>query len=91
MKPDTRRVLFDVPGVYRIRVLGRLDKRGVESFSCMPRFRCHVRGTPPKTTITGSLIDQASLLSILTQLYDMGYPLLDVKRLAEETVLTPPG
>jgi hypothetical protein len=39
------------------------------------------KGKPPVTTLTGELIDQASLMGVLTALYEMGYTLLDVKRL----------
>jgi hypothetical protein len=39
------------------------------------------KGGTPVTTLTGRLTDQASLMGILTALYEMGYALLDVKRL----------
>jgi hypothetical protein len=35
----------------------------------------------PVTTLTGEVIDQASLLGVLNTLYDMGFPLLRVERL----------
>ena len=89
MKPETRRYLFDAPGVYRIRVQGRLDRPGVERLPCMRSFKSRVRGLPPTTTITGPLVDQASLLGVLTQLYDMGYPLLDVRRLSQDAAAEP--
>jgi hypothetical protein len=42
-----------------------------------------VRGKCPVTTLTGALLDQAGLISVLTQLYDMGYPLLALQRLPD--------
>ncbi len=83
MKRDSRRYLFDVPSAYRIRIQGRLDTQQSASFACTVRCTMRVRGEPATTTLTGVMLDQASLMSVLTQLYDMGYPLLGVKRLPD--------
>lgn len=83
MAPDTRRFLFDLPGIYRIRVQGRLDARGADGLAGMTYCTSRVRGKCPVTTLTAGLLDQAGLISVLTQLNDMGYPLLDLKRLPD--------
>jgi hypothetical protein len=81
--PESRRYIFDAPGIYRIRIQGRLNVRPSGVLGCMTCFTCRVRRAPPTTTLTGILADQAGLISVLTELYDMGYPLLDVKRLPD--------
>ncbi|MGE5601443.1 MAG: hypothetical protein ACM30E_00225 [Nitrososphaerales archaeon] len=81
MKPETHRYVFDAPGIYRIRICGRLPMHGDGGFACMTDCRTRVRGESPTTTLTGTVPDQAGLICVLTELYDMGYPLLDVKRL----------
>ncbi len=83
MKADAKSNLFDAPGTYRIRVLGRFAAPRLDPFCGMTGCLSEVRGDPPTTTLTGMVIDQACLISVLTELYDMGYPLLDVKRMAD--------
>ena len=39
-------------------------------------------GQQTATELTGRLPDQAALMSVLTQLYDLGLPLLSVERLS---------
>lgn len=90
MKPDARCYLLDVPGVYRIRVQGRIEPGRAQDLLRMSGLTSHVRGQPPITTITGSIIDQANLLSVLTELYDLGYALLDVRRLPQEASFETP-
>lgn len=84
MRPDTPRYLFDLPGIYRIRMQGCLPSPESDGFGCMTNCIIRVRGHPPITSLTGALLDQASLMSVLTLLYDMGYPLLDLKRLPDQ-------
>jgi hypothetical protein len=82
--PESRAYLFDAPGIYRIRIQGRLNVRRSGILGCMTCFTCQIRRNPPTTTtLTGMLVDQAGLISVLTELYDMGYPLLEVKRLPD--------
>ncbi len=89
MRNDARGYLFDLPGTYRIRIRGRLDAYESGDFACMMNCRSRVRGNPPNTTLTGVLLDQGGLISVLTQLFDLGYPLLDVKRLPDEPPAAP--
>jgi hypothetical protein len=41
------------------------------------------RGKPPVTTLTGELIDMAALMGVLNTVYDLGFTLLKVQRLAD--------
>lgn len=83
MKPGGQRFLFDAPGTYRIRVQGHLDAHWTDMLGGMAISLRGARGKPAMTTLTGTLIDQACLMGVLTALYDMGYTLLDVKRLPD--------
>lgn len=83
MKPSSRRFLFDAPGTYRIRIQGRLAPSWSDALGGMAICTRQRRGKPPVSTLTGQLIDQASLMGVLSALYEMGYTLLDVKRLPD--------
>jgi hypothetical protein len=80
---NSQRFLFDTPGTYRIRVRGHLAADWADTLGGMAINATRGRGKPPVTTLTGRLVDQASLMGVLTALYEMGYTLLDVKRLPD--------
>ncbi len=86
MKPSSQQYLFDAPGTYRIRIWGYLDTRWSDNFAGMTIRTRRWRGKDPITTLTGELVDQPSLMGVLTVLYEMGYTLLDLRRLAERTI-----
>ena len=81
MSPSTRRLLFDLPGRYRIRVQDRLDPSWSGRLGDMAITVRQATGQEPVTTLTGEVTDQAALLGMLNTLYDMGFPLLKVERL----------
>jgi hypothetical protein len=83
LTPERNYFLLDTPAAYRIRVYGRLAAHWADSLGGMSIAvrRAPNRGTV--TTLTGTLVDQASLMGVLTALYDMGFTLLDVERLRE--------
>ncbi len=81
--PGSQRLLFDAPGTYRIRVQGLLDGHWSDMLGGMAIVSRAPKGKLPVTSLSGMLIDQASLIGVLTSLYEMGYPLLDVKRLPD--------
>jgi hypothetical protein len=85
MKPSGQRFLFDAPGAYRIRIQGHLDPHWSDTFCGMKICARQGRGKPAMTTLSGRLIDQVSLMGVLAALYDMGYTLLEVKRLPDPT------
>lgn len=82
MTSPSRRVLFDAPALYRIGIHGCLDARWASALAGMAVCANQEQGEST-TTLTGELLDQAALLGVLTELYDMGYTLLEVRRLSE--------
>jgi hypothetical protein len=83
MKPGSQRYLFDSPGIYRVRIQGQLAPHWSDTLGGMTICARHGRGKPPITTLSGQLVDQVSLMGVLTALYEMGYTLLEVKRLPD--------
>lgn len=86
MKPVSQRFFFDAPGIYRIRVRGQVASHWTDALGGMTIYSRQGKGKTPVTTLSGELIDQASLMGVLTALYEMGYTLLDVKRLPTPAV-----
>jgi hypothetical protein len=80
LSPSTTRLLFDLPGRYRIRVHGRLGASWAGRLGDMTITVRHA-ADQQVTTLTGEIVDQAALLGVLNTLYDMGFPLLKVERL----------
>jgi hypothetical protein len=85
LNSTSQRFLFDEPGTYRIRVQGHLAAHWTDALGGMAISCREGRGKPSTSTLTGTLIDQACLMGVLTALYEMGYTLLDVKRLHESS------
>ncbi len=67
--------------LYEIRVKGHLDSR----------WKHHLQGMTitwlpnGETVLSGEIVDQAALFSLLSRIRDLGLPLLLVKRLGSET------
>jgi hypothetical protein len=76
-------LLFDLPGRYRIRVQGALHASWSDRLSGMAIAVRQSVNQRPVTTLTGEVRDQATLLGVLNALYDLGFPLLKVERLAD--------
>jgi hypothetical protein len=72
----------DTPASYRIRVEGPLDKRWSEYLCGMVISSARRRGAPTVTTLSGKLTDMAALMGVLNTVYDLGFTLLKVERLA---------
>lgn len=87
MKDFTDFVRMGTPGIYQLTVQGQLDPDWGERLGGMEimTFRSE-DGQSLVTVLTGELMDQADLFGILNLLYDIGFPLLSVKRLAYVTV-----
>jgi hypothetical protein len=81
MHQSSRRLLFDLPGRYRIRVQGQLSANWSYRLSDMVITTRQPAGQPPVTTLTAEVRDQTALMGVLNILYDMGCPLLKVERL----------
>jgi hypothetical protein len=74
------RSLYYAPGVYRIRVAGRLDARWADRFGGMTVAPVS-EGGEQCAELTGYLTDQSALYGVLNTLYDYHYPLLYVEYL----------
>jgi hypothetical protein len=73
------------PGVYRIRVRGRLEKRWSTWFDGMSL-------TPDRdgtTVLTGTVCDQAALHGLIKKIGDLGLTLLEVTHDAPDTSAEP--
>jgi hypothetical protein len=71
------------PGVYRIRVAGRLGPGWADRVGGM-EIRVREEGARgPVTELSGTVVDQAALQGLLDQLYARGYALLGVELLSE--------
>lgn len=66
--------------VYRIRFQGALDESWQQDLG--PSWSVQSNDSAPETTtITGVMRDQAALIGLLSTLYDVGLPLLEVEYL----------
>ena len=83
MRQSKTPLVFDGPVRYRIRVQGAVDGRWSDYLGGM--HICYRSNTVegPITTLTGLVIDQASLMGILNCLYNLGRPLLSVEYLGD--------
>jgi ABC-type multidrug transport system ATPase subunit len=73
--PLDRSARLDQPAYYRIRVQGGLDARWSTWFDGLT-----VAAGPEETVLSGLLLDQPALHSVLTRIRDLGLPLLSVQR-----------
>ena len=68
------------PTHYQIRVRGHIDPTWQDWL-----FGLTIDHTPAgETLLTGLLVDQAALQGVLTNLYNLGYPLLSVNKIISE-------
>ena len=79
--PTPRGLTFDTPGVYRIGVQGYLDKSWSDRMNGVDIRVRELPDAAPVTLLTGRFVDQAALAGVLSTLYDLGYPLLNVELL----------
>lgn len=81
LNPNSKLMFFDLPGRYRIRVLGQFGASWTGRIEDMAITEQQLTSQQPVTTLTGEVRDQTALMGVLNTLYDMGYPLLQVERL----------
>ena len=75
-----KKLTLDSAAVYRICVQGTLDEEFSDYFQGMAIATGRDQSQHPVTTLTGQLVDQASLLGVLNTLYDFFHlPLLSVE------------
>jgi hypothetical protein len=81
MKDANWKLGLDRPGLYEIKVPGRLDESWAEWFQGMT-ITVESRGDGPTiTTLTGVVDDEAALQGLLDRLYALGLRLLSVRRI----------
>jgi len=75
------KLTLDQPGIYRIRVQGRLNEHWSTYFEEM---QISIESDPegnPVTQLTGELADQAAVQGIMQKLYNLGFPLISAEKI----------
>jgi len=72
------------PGVYRIRVKGRLESRWSGRVGGLSIATETPKGGSVESVLVGPLPDQAALSGVLSTLYDLRLPLVSVECLESE-------
>ena len=83
MNPSGRQLMFDGPGRYRICVQAEMCASYSKRLNDLVVTVEQQEGKQPVTTLSGEVRDQTALMGVLNTLYDMGCPLLEVKRLGD--------
>jgi len=84
MTKARQKLTLDCPATYQIEVQGYLDERRSDWFDGMVIApQVGAEGTSI-TRLTGAVVDQAALHGLLRKLYDLGLPLLSIKRIGPE-------
>jgi hypothetical protein len=78
MKEVEQKLTLDQPATYQIKVPGHLDQSWSEWAGGMTITVENEDDSPPTTTLTGVVTDQAALQSLLRRLYSLGLPLISV-------------
>jgi hypothetical protein len=71
--------------VYRLRFQGAFDESWLQCLGADWTIQFTGESTTVTTTITGALSDQAALIGLLSSLYDVGLPRLEVEGLEART------
>ena len=72
-------IAVDQPGIYRIKIQGRLSEGALRRFDEMTVSVEPNTAGIPVTTLTGQITDQAALHGIVARVRDMGLPLILVE------------
>ena len=78
MKEDKPKLTLDRPATYQIKVPGHLGESWSDWAGGMTITVENGDKGPPTTTLTGVVVDQAALQSLLRRLYSLGLPLIAV-------------
>ena len=79
MEEPRQQLRRDTPATYRIRIQGTLAESWSEYLNNMAITSARAVEGAPVTILTGRLVDQAALLGVLNNAYDLGFPLLSVE------------
>ena len=77
-EPD-QSITIDQPGIYRIKIQGRLSEGTIRRFDEMVVSVEPNAAGVPITTLTGQITDQAALHGIVARIRDLGLPLILVE------------
>ena len=72
-------IAVDQPGIYRIKIQGRLSEGALHRFDEMTSLVEPNTAGIPITTLTGRITDQAALHGIIARVRDLGLPLILVE------------
>ena len=75
---------FTSPAAYRIYVKGFLDESWSDRFNGLQIENQTSATEPPTTILQGTLLDQAQLIGVLSNLYEMHMSLISVELLDNE-------
>lgn len=78
IKEIKQKLTLDRPATYQIKVPGHLDESWSEWAGGMTITVESEGAGPPVTILTGTVVDQAALQSLLRRLYSLGLPLISV-------------
>jgi hypothetical protein len=70
------------PAMYRISILGTLDKKWSDYYGGMTIENVSDPQYVSMTVLTGRLADQSALVGVLNSLHDIGCPILSVEYMA---------
>ena len=79
MDEPRRQLRRDTPATYRILLQGSLGESWSEYLNSMVITSARAVDGAPLTILTGRLVDQAALLGVLNNAYDLGFSLLSVE------------
>jgi hypothetical protein len=72
-------ISIETPATYRIRVKGNLDDTWSERLAGMDIMSKSTEDNESISTLVGTLVDQAELVGVLNNLYELHLPLLTVE------------
>ena len=72
-------ITLDQPGIYRIKIQGRLSQRLQKRFDDMTITEESNLANVPFTYLTGKIADQAALHGFMARIRDLGLPLILVE------------
>jgi hypothetical protein len=72
-------ISIETPATYRIRVKGNLDDTWSERLAGMDIMSKITEDNESISTLVGTLVDQAELVGVLNNLYELHLPLLTVE------------
>lgn len=75
------RMTLDQPGIYRIRVQGRLGSSWLGYFDDLEICVSLDQEGNPITVLTGELRDQGAVQGTLQKLYNLGFPLISAEKI----------